>query len=74
MVPTSRKGRGVKKLSHIGVRVGDDVVEALRPAMLAGAETNRCFYAGGTGRSKQRIYYRLAGSGFLADHGPMQPK
>ena len=33
MVPTSRKGRGVKKLSHIGVRVGDDVIEALRPAV-----------------------------------------
>jgi integrase len=33
MVPTSRKGRGVKKLSHIGFRVGNDVIEALRPAI-----------------------------------------
>jgi integrase len=32
MVPTSRKGRGVKTLSHIGVRVGDDVLAALTPA------------------------------------------
>ncbi len=29
MVPTSRKGRGVKKASHIGVRVGDDVLNDL---------------------------------------------
>jgi integrase len=39
MVPTSRKGRGVKKLSHIAVRVGADVVEALRPAV-AGRRPN----------------------------------
>jgi integrase len=33
MVPTSRKGRGVKTLSHIGVRVGDDVLAALAEAI-----------------------------------------
>lgn len=33
MVPTSRKGRGKKKASHIGTRLGSDVVEALRPAI-----------------------------------------
>ncbi|MER8965407.1 integrase [Mesorhizobium sp. M0808] len=32
MVPTSRKGRGVKKTSHSGIRVGADVMTALRPA------------------------------------------
>jgi integrase len=32
MVPTSRKGRGVKTSSHIGVSVGDDVLAALAPA------------------------------------------
>ncbi|UDL87992.1 integrase [Mesorhizobium sp. PAMC28654] len=32
MVPTSRKGRGVKKASHIAVRVGTDIITALRPA------------------------------------------
>jgi hypothetical protein len=32
MVPVSRKGRGTKNLSHIGVRVGDDVLSALAPA------------------------------------------
>jgi integrase len=33
MVPTSRKGRGTKKTTHIGIRVGADVVEQLRPAI-----------------------------------------
>ncbi|WP_406858650.1 site-specific integrase [Alsobacter sp. KACC 23698] len=33
MVPTSRKGRGPKRTDRIGVRVGDDVIEALRPAI-----------------------------------------
>ncbi|MEW9838410.1 tyrosine-type recombinase/integrase, partial [Mesorhizobium marinum] len=33
MVPTSRKGRGKKKASHIGVRIGSDVIESLRPAI-----------------------------------------
>ena len=33
MVPTSRKGRGIKKLTHIGIRIGADVIEALRPAV-----------------------------------------
>ena len=33
MVPTSRKGRGKKKASHIGIRIGADVIEALRPAI-----------------------------------------
>ena len=33
MVPTSRKGRGKKKASHIGIRIGPDVIEALRPAI-----------------------------------------
>lgn len=33
MVPTSRKGRGKKKASHIGIRIGSDVMEALRPAI-----------------------------------------
>ncbi len=33
MVPVSRKGRGSKSIDRIGVRVGDDVLEALRPAM-----------------------------------------
>jgi integrase len=32
MVPVSRKGRGVKKLTHIGVRVGHDVLAALTKA------------------------------------------
>lgn len=39
MVPTSRKGRGVKKASHIAVRVGQDVIQALRPAV-AGRRSN----------------------------------
>jgi integrase len=39
MVPTSYKGRGNKKISHTGVRVGDDVIEALRPA-IAGRRGN----------------------------------
>lgn len=33
MVPSSRKGRGKKKTTHIPVRVGSDVIEALRPAL-----------------------------------------
>ncbi len=33
MVPTSRKGRGVKTSSHIGIRVGDDVLAALAKAI-----------------------------------------
>ncbi|WP_457299614.1 tyrosine-type recombinase/integrase [Phyllobacterium sp. P5_D12] len=39
MVPTSHKGRGNKKVSHTGVRVGDDVIDALRPA-IAGRRAN----------------------------------
>ena len=39
MVPTSRKGRGVKKVSHVAVQIGHDVVEALRPA-IAGRRSN----------------------------------
>lgn len=31
MVPTSRKGRGTKRISKIAIRVGDDVLAALRP-------------------------------------------
>jgi integrase len=33
MVPTSRKGRGQKRATHTAVRVGDDVMEALRPVI-----------------------------------------
>ena len=33
MIPTSRKGRGQKRVTHIGVKVGGDVIEALRPAV-----------------------------------------
>lgn len=33
MVPVSRKGRGVKNASHVGVRVGDDVLAALAQAI-----------------------------------------
>lgn len=33
MVPTSRKGRGTKKTTHIGVRVADEVIDRLRPVM-----------------------------------------
>jgi integrase len=33
MVPTSRKGRGTKKATHVGFRVGTDVIEVLRPAI-----------------------------------------
>lgn len=33
MIPTSRKGRGRKKKSHVGVRVGSDVIAQLRPVM-----------------------------------------
>lgn len=33
MIPTSRKGRGQKRATHIGVKVGGDVIEALRPAV-----------------------------------------
>jgi hypothetical protein len=29
MIPVSRKGRGTKKMTYIGVRVGDDVLAAL---------------------------------------------
>jgi integrase len=32
MVPVSRKGRGTKQATHIGVRVGDDVLAALAKA------------------------------------------
>jgi integrase len=32
MIPVSRKGRGVKQATHIGVRVGDDVLAALMKA------------------------------------------
>ena len=39
MVPTSHKGRGSKKVSHTGVRVGDDIIDALRPA-IAGRRGN----------------------------------
>jgi integrase len=31
MVPTSRKGRGTKRQTHTGVRVGEDVLAALAP-------------------------------------------
>ncbi|UGX86180.1 tyrosine-type recombinase/integrase [Phyllobacterium meliloti] len=34
MVPTSRKGRGQKKASHIAIRVGQDVIDALLPAIV----------------------------------------
>ncbi|WP_027037080.1 tyrosine-type recombinase/integrase [Mesorhizobium ciceri] len=33
MVPTSRKGRGTKNTTHIGVRVGADVIALLHPAI-----------------------------------------
>ncbi|KAB2763072.1 tyrosine-type recombinase/integrase [Brucella anthropi] len=33
MIPTSRKGRGQKRATHIGVKVGGDVIESLRPAI-----------------------------------------
>jgi integrase len=33
MVPTSRKGRGTKRASHIALRVGADVMSKLRPAI-----------------------------------------
>ncbi|TIT29488.1 MAG: site-specific integrase, partial [Mesorhizobium sp.] len=33
MVPTSRKGRGTKKTTHVGIRVGVDVIDQLRPAI-----------------------------------------
>lgn len=33
MIPTSRKGRGQKRATHIGVKVGGDVIEALRSAV-----------------------------------------
>ncbi|MDH0125789.1 site-specific integrase [Brucella intermedia GD04153] len=33
MVPTSRKGQGQKRATHTGVKVGIDVMEALRPAI-----------------------------------------
>jgi integrase len=33
MVPVSRKGRGTKNISRIGVRVGDDVLDALRQSV-----------------------------------------
>jgi integrase len=33
MVPVSRKGRGTKNISRIGVRVGDDVLDALGQAV-----------------------------------------
>ena len=33
MVPTSRKGRGTKRASHTAVRIGTDVMAALRPAI-----------------------------------------
>ncbi|MER8531687.1 site-specific integrase [Mesorhizobium sp. M1005] len=33
MVPTSRKGRGQKRSTHIATRVGADVIEALRPSI-----------------------------------------
>jgi integrase len=32
MIPVSRKGRGTKNVSHVGVRVGDDVLAALAKA------------------------------------------
>jgi integrase len=32
MIPTSRKGRGEKKITRTGFAVGDDVLDALRPA------------------------------------------
>ncbi len=32
MIPTARKGRGAKRLSHVGVPVGQDVLDALKPA------------------------------------------
>jgi integrase len=32
MIPVSRKGQGVKQVSHIGVRVGDDVLASLAKA------------------------------------------
>jgi integrase len=33
MIPTSRKGRGQKRATHIAARVGADVIETLRPAI-----------------------------------------
>lgn len=39
MVPVSRKGKGVKKVTHIAVRVGQDVLDLLKPAM-AGRKGN----------------------------------
>ena len=33
MVPTSRKGRGQKKATHVAMRVGKDVIELLGPAI-----------------------------------------
>lgn len=34
MVPSSRKGRGTKKVTHIPMRVGADVIDALRPEII----------------------------------------
>lgn len=34
MVPSSRKGRGTKKVTHIPVRVGADVIEAVRSEII----------------------------------------
>jgi integrase len=41
LVPVSHKGRGTKAISHIKVSIGEDVLNALRPAMAGriGAET-----------------------------------
>lgn len=33
MMPVSRKGRGKKKVSHVAVRVGEDAIAELRPAI-----------------------------------------
>lgn len=33
MVPVSFKGKGTKRVEHVAVRVGDDVIDALRPAV-----------------------------------------
>lgn len=65
MVPVSKKGRGTKSRSHIGVRVGSDVLDALKP-VLAGRK--------GTERLLLRWrHVQVKGAEWVRDHrGPWQ--
>ena len=67
MVPTSRKGRSSGKSASVGVRIGSDIVDLLRPAAAGGNRASSSSNAGVTGGKG------LYGSATGVAHGAMPP-